>query len=76
MQKRRRRRQNALRRFLTTSATIGRKYAHNFYGASLQGVPLDSLESFKAVGAGEMVDTPALRAFPARAAPAIILYVL
>ena len=68
----RRRRHKALRRFLAMSATIGRKYAPDFDGAHPQGVPLDSLGSFRAVGCWEMVDTPALRAFFARAASAII----
>jgi hypothetical protein len=49
MQKRRRRRQNALRRFLATLAMIGRNYAPDFSGANPQGVQWDSLESFRAV---------------------------
>ena len=75
-QKHRQRRQNALRRFLAMLATTGRNHAPDFDGAHPQGVQWDSLESFKAVGPGEMVDTPALRALFARAASAIILYVL
>ena len=53
---------------------IGRNYAPDFDGNHPQGVQWDSLESFWAVGAQEAVDTPALRAFFARAASAIILY--
>jgi len=75
-QKHCRRRRNALRRFLAMLATIGRNYAPDFDGADPQGVQWDSLESFRIVGAREGVDTPALRAFFARAASAIILYVL
>jgi len=36
---------------------IGRDYAPDFDGADPQGVQWDSLESFRAVGAGEWVDT-------------------
>jgi len=58
------------------SATIGRNYAPDFDSAHPQGVQWDSLESFRVVGWGEMVDTPAVRALFERAASAIILYVL
>jgi len=71
-QKRHRCRLNALRRFLATLATIGRNCAPDFDGAHPQGVQWDSLEGFMIVAAGEPVDTPALRAFFARAASAII----
>ena len=47
MQKHRRRRGNALRRFLAMSATIGRNYAPDLDGAHPHGVPLDSLRCFK-----------------------------
>jgi len=55
---------------------IGRTFAPDFNGADPWGVQSDSLDSFKAVGAGEVGDTPTLRAFFARAVSAIILYVL
>jgi len=58
------------------SAMIGRNSAPDFDSAHPQGVHWDSLGSFRAVGAMQEVDTPALRAFFARAASAIILYVL
>ena len=58
------------------SATIGRNYVPDFDSAHSQGVQWDSLESFETVGARQVVDTPALRAFFACAASAIILYVL
>ena len=74
-QKYRRRRRNALRRFLVMSATIGRIIAPDFDGAHPQGVQWDSLGHFKAVGGGDLVDTPVLRAFFACAASAFILYV-
>src|ERR1700733_6556767 len=48
---------NALRHFLATSAMIGRIIAPDLDGANPQGVPLDSLASFRAVGQGEWVDT-------------------
>ena len=72
----RRCRRNALRRFLATLAMIGRNYAPDLDSAHPQGVQWDTLERFMAVGVGELVDTPMLRAFFARAASAIILYVL
>ena len=75
MQKRRRRRQNALRRFLAMSAMIGRNYAPDFDSANPQGVHSDSLQSFKYVGEVEVVGTPALRAFFEHAVSAINLYV-
>jgi len=71
-QKHRRCRRNVLRRFLVTSAMIGRNSAPDFNGAHPQGVQWDSLGSFRAVGQGQWVDTPMLRAFFARAASAII----
>ena len=49
-QKRRRRRHNALRRFLAMPAMIRCNYAPDFNGANPQGVQWDSLESFRAVG--------------------------
>jgi hypothetical protein len=67
-----RHRQKALRHFLVTSAMIGRIIAPDFDGANPQGVQWDSLEGFMAVGVQELVDTPALRGFFARAASAII----
>jgi len=57
-------------------AMIGRNYVPDFDGADPQGVPLDSLEGFMAVGVGQPVDTPALRAFFERTASAIIYCVL
>jgi hypothetical protein len=75
-QKCRWRRQNALRRFLVTSAMIGHKYAPDFDGVHPQGVHSDSLESFKSMGGVQGGGKPALCAFLARAASAIILYVL
>ena len=48
----------------------------DFDGANLQGVQRDSLEGFKSIGGVEEGDTPMLRTFLARAASAIILYVL
>jgi len=51
---------------------IGRNYAPDFDGAHPQGVHSDSLESSRPVGEVEVVETPALRAFFARAASAII----
>jgi hypothetical protein len=67
-----RRCQNALRRFLVTSAMIGRIFAPDFDGAKPQGVHSDSLGSFMFIGAVKVVETSALRAFLARAASAII----
>jgi hypothetical protein len=55
-QKRRRRHQNALRRFLATLAMIGRDYAPDFDGANPQGVQWDSLGSFKTLGAQEVLE--------------------
>ena len=43
----------ALRRLLTMSATIGRIAVPDFGGDHLQGVQLDSLESFRVLGAQE-----------------------
>ena len=63
MQKYRQHRQNALRRFLATLATIGRIIAPDFDGANPQGVQWDSLESFTSIGARQVVETLALRAF-------------
>jgi len=53
-QKPRRRCQVALRRFLATSATIGRTYAPDFDGAYPQGVNRDSLESSNPLQAREV----------------------
>ena len=44
-------------------ATIGRNYAPDFDGANPQGVQWDSLKSFTSIGARQVVETPALRAF-------------
>ena len=60
--KRCQRRQNAPRRFLTTSATIGCKYAPYFDSANPQGVQRDSLLGFKSISIVEEGDTPTLRA--------------
>ena len=76
MAKPRRRRQAALRRFLTTLLVIGCNFAPDLNHAYPQGVPLDSLGSFSSIGGGELGDTLALRAFFERAVSAIILYVL
>jgi hypothetical protein len=62
-QKRRRHHQNALWGFLATLPAIGCIYAPDFDGANLQGVLLDSLESFISIGAGKLGETSALRAF-------------
>jgi hypothetical protein len=53
----------ALRRFLATSATIGRIYAPGFDSANPQGVHSGSLEGFKSIGEVGVGETPALRAF-------------
>ena len=42
---------------------IGCNYVPDFNSVHPQGVQWDSLESFKVVGGGEVVDTPALHAF-------------
>ena len=42
---------------LTTSVMIGHIYACIFSHARIQGVQSDSLQSFRAVGAGQAVDT-------------------
>ena len=76
MEKPRRRRQEALRRFLTTLPAIRCNFAPDPNHAYPQGVPLDSLGSFSFIGGGEPGDTPVLLAFFERAALAIILYVL
>ena len=75
-QKRRLPHQNARQRFLATSASIGHNYACDFDGVHPQGVQWDSLEGFRTVGEWQVVDTPTLCAVFARAASAIILYVL
>jgi hypothetical protein len=51
-QKQRRRCQVALRRFLTTLATIGRVYAPDLNCVDPQGVQSDSLGSFTSIGEG------------------------
>ena len=53
---------------------IGHNYAPNFDGAHPQGVQWDSLESFRVIGRGQMVDTSVLHAHFVHATPAIILY--
>ena len=55
--------QNAPQHFLTILATIMSIYAPVFDHASPQGVPMDSLECYRAVGAVELVDTPARTLF-------------
>jgi len=75
MQKCRRRRHNALWRFLAMPAMIRRILAPDFNGAHPQGVQWDSLEGLMAVGVGQLVDTLALHAFFVRAASATNLYV-
>ena len=67
---------NTHQHFHAVSATIGQMYAPIFSCTNPQGVQSDSLESFRAVGEGELVDTPVLHAFFAHAASAIKLYVL
>jgi hypothetical protein len=57
-------------------AMIGHNYVPDFDGAHPQGVPMESLESFRAVGQGQMVDTPVVHALFEHTALAIILYVL
>ena len=58
------------------SAMIGHIIVPDFDSAYPKGVQWDFLGSFRAVGQWQVVDTLVLHAFFARAASAIILYVL